>query len=70
MKGEDVSSLYIAQARQLEEQGKFKDAERSGTRVAPLHFVKTVTTVSSGFVVVVKCVPSLLGCLLCARTVC
>ena len=28
MKGEDVSSLYIAQARQLEEQGKFKDAER------------------------------------------
>lgn len=29
MKGEDVSSLYIAQARQLEEQGKFKDAERS-----------------------------------------
>lgn len=28
MKGEDVSTLYIAQARQLEEQGKFKDAER------------------------------------------
>ena len=34
MKGEDVSSLYIAQARQLEEQGKFKDAERSGPDVA------------------------------------
>ena len=34
MKGEDVSSLYIAQARQLEEQGKFKDAERLGTNVA------------------------------------
>lgn len=28
MKGNDVSTLYIAQARQLEEQGKFKDAER------------------------------------------
>lgn len=28
MKGEDVSTLYIAQARQLEEQGKFKEAER------------------------------------------
>ena len=28
MKGEDVSNLYIAQAKQLEDQGKFKDAER------------------------------------------
>ena len=29
MKGEDVSNLYIAQAKQLEDQGKFKEAERS-----------------------------------------
>ncbi|KAK0069568.1 intraflagellar transport protein 172 isoform X1 [Biomphalaria pfeifferi] len=28
MKGEDVSNLYIAQAKQLEEEGKFKEAER------------------------------------------
>ncbi|XP_005107698.1 intraflagellar transport protein 172 homolog isoform X2 [Aplysia californica] len=28
MKGEDVSNLYIAQAQQLEDQGKFKEAER------------------------------------------
>ncbi|RUS80517.1 hypothetical protein EGW08_011738 [Elysia chlorotica] len=28
MKGEDVSNLYIAQAKQLEDEGKFRDAER------------------------------------------
>ncbi|KAH9500287.1 hypothetical protein Btru_073626 [Bulinus truncatus] len=28
MKGEDVSNLYIAQAKQLEDEGKFKEAER------------------------------------------
>ncbi|ESP05446.1 hypothetical protein LOTGIDRAFT_228027 [Lottia gigantea] len=28
MKGDDVSTLYISQAKQLEEQGKFKDAEK------------------------------------------
>ncbi|KAK3767076.1 hypothetical protein RRG08_017951 [Elysia crispata] len=28
MKGEDVSNLYIAQAKQLEDEGKFREAER------------------------------------------
>lgn len=28
MKADDVSTLYISQARQLEEQGKFKEAEK------------------------------------------
>ena len=28
MKNDDVSSLYISQARQLEDQGKFKEAEK------------------------------------------
>ena len=28
MKSDDVSSLYISQARQLEDQGKFKEAEK------------------------------------------
>ena len=28
MKSDDVSTLYISQARQLEEQGKFKEAEK------------------------------------------
>ena len=28
MKSDDVSTLYISQARQLEDQGKFKEAEK------------------------------------------
>jgi len=28
MKSDDVSAMYISQARQLEEQGKFKEAEK------------------------------------------